>query len=76
MSDDTSAPFLPISGYLESPPEREPPLCGDARADVAIVGGGFTGLSTALALKRAASTPSCSNASSAASARAAATRDT
>lgn len=51
--DDLSAPFLPISGYLESPPERQPPLVGDARADVAIVGGGLTGLSTALALQRA-----------------------
>jgi len=53
MTADASAPFLPISGYLESPPERQPPLVGDARADVAIVGGGFTGLSTALALRRA-----------------------
>jgi len=53
MTNDLSAPFLPISGYLESPPDREPALVGDARADVAIVGGGFTGLSTALALKRA-----------------------
>ncbi|HVN87044.1 MAG TPA: FAD-dependent oxidoreductase [Candidatus Binatia bacterium] len=53
MSEDLSAPFLPISGYLESPPGSEPPLVGEARADVAIVGGGLTGLSTALALKRA-----------------------
>ena len=53
MIDDLAGPFLPISGYLESPPDREPPLDGDARADVAIVGGGLTGLSTALALKRA-----------------------
>jgi glycine/D-amino acid oxidase-like deaminating enzyme len=53
MTVDPSAPFLPISSYLESPPDREPPLAGDARADVAIVGGGLTGLSTALALKRA-----------------------
>jgi glycine/D-amino acid oxidase-like deaminating enzyme len=52
MNDDLAAPFLPISGYLESLPEREPPLAGDARADVAIVGGGLTGLSTALALRR------------------------
>jgi glycine/D-amino acid oxidase-like deaminating enzyme len=53
MIDDSSAPFLPISGYLEAPPGREPPLVGDARADVAIVGGGLSGLSTALALRRA-----------------------
>jgi hypothetical protein len=39
MDEDRSAPFLPISAYLESPPDREPPLAGDARADVAIVGG-------------------------------------
>jgi glycine/D-amino acid oxidase-like deaminating enzyme len=51
--DDRSAPFVPISAYLESPPDREPPLIGDSRADVAIVGGGLTGLSTALALRRA-----------------------
>jgi glycine/D-amino acid oxidase-like deaminating enzyme len=50
--EDLRAPFLPISGYLESPTDRMPPLAGDARADVAIVGGGLTGLSTALALKR------------------------
>jgi len=53
MSGDLSAPFLPISSYLEATPERQPPLAGDARADVAIVGGGLTGLSTALALRRA-----------------------
>jgi len=53
VDTDLAAPFLPISAYVEAPPPREPPLAGDARADVAIVGGGFTGLSTALALKRA-----------------------
>src|SRR5574338_1102029 len=53
MNADRSAPFLPVSVYLPAPPDREPPLAGDARADVAIVGGGLTGLSTALALKRA-----------------------
>jgi glycine/D-amino acid oxidase-like deaminating enzyme len=53
MDGDRSAPFLPVSAYLESPPERLPALAGDARADVAIVGGGLTGLSTALALRRA-----------------------
>jgi glycine/D-amino acid oxidase-like deaminating enzyme len=52
MNEDRPAPFLPISAYLESPPDHEPPLAGDARADVAIVGGGLTGLSTALALQR------------------------
>ena len=53
MPDDLAAPFLPISTYLESPPAPEPALAGEAHADVAIVGGGLTGLSTALALERA-----------------------
>lgn len=53
MNEDRPAPFLPISAYLESPPDRVQLLAGDASADVAIVGGGLTGLSTALALKRA-----------------------
>ncbi len=52
MNHDLSAPFLPISTYLELPPPRLPALAGDVRADVAIVGGGLTGLSTALALTR------------------------
>jgi len=34
-------------------PQRRPPLDGDTTADVAIVGGGFTGLWTAYYLKRA-----------------------
>jgi hypothetical protein len=51
MNEHRSVPFLPISAYLESPPEHEPPLAGDDRADVAVVGGGLTGLSTALALQ-------------------------
>ncbi len=37
----------------ESPPEACPPLAGVATADVAIVGGGFTGLWTALHLRLA-----------------------
>jgi glycine/D-amino acid oxidase-like deaminating enzyme len=50
------APRLP-SWWLEQAlaaegsPEPEPPLRGEARADVAIVGGGYTGLWTALELK-------------------------
>jgi glycine/D-amino acid oxidase-like deaminating enzyme len=55
LADDLAAPFLPLSGYLDprAAPDRQPPLVGDARTDVAIVGGGLTGLSTALALRRA-----------------------
>lgn len=51
--DDSATPFLEISPYLRTPDNLQPPLRGDARVDVAIVGGGFTGLSTALALKKA-----------------------
>lgn len=46
-------PFLPISPYLDRPADLRPPLEGEMRTDVAIVGGGLTGLSTALALRRA-----------------------
>jgi glycine/D-amino acid oxidase-like deaminating enzyme len=47
------APGLEPAWWLqEAPPDAElPPLEGDADADVAIVGGGYTGLWTALALK-------------------------
>jgi glycine/D-amino acid oxidase-like deaminating enzyme len=37
----------------ESPYEESPPLTGSAKVDVAVVGGGFCGLSTAYYLKRA-----------------------
>ena len=37
----------------EAPPDPEtPPLAGETTADVAIVGGGYTGLWTALELRR------------------------
>ncbi len=36
-----------------SPYEESPPLDGSTKVDVAIVGGGFCGLSTAYYLKRA-----------------------
>jgi gamma-glutamylputrescine oxidase len=47
------ATFLSISPYLEHPADLQPRLAGDTSADVAIVGGGLTGLSTVLALRRA-----------------------
>ena len=50
---DQQTPFLPLSPYIDVPGDLQAPLGGDIRADVAIVGGGFTGLSAALALKRA-----------------------
>ena len=52
MTDDRT-PFLPLSPYVDVPADLQAPLAGDIRADVAIVGGGYTGLSTALALKQA-----------------------
>lgn len=41
------------SFWTDVPPDLQPPLEGEARADVAIVGGGFTGLCTGLALREA-----------------------
>ena len=40
-----------VSFWMSSPPVPQPALAGDLDADVAVVGGGFTGLSTALALR-------------------------
>ena len=50
----TVAPGLAAPWWLQDAPldPEQPPLEGDARADVAIVGAGFTGLWTALELKR------------------------
>jgi glycine/D-amino acid oxidase-like deaminating enzyme len=52
MKTDTKTPFLDISPYVRAPADLQSPLEGDIRTDVAIVGGGFSGLSTALALKK------------------------
>jgi glycine/D-amino acid oxidase-like deaminating enzyme len=46
-------PQLALSPWIDPPADPRPPLAGDARADVAVVGAGFTGLSAALALRRA-----------------------
>ena len=43
-----------VKEALASDAETSPPLDGDARADVCIVGGGYTGLWTAIRLKTAA----------------------
>ncbi len=45
--------FLDISPWVVPPADLQPALSGDCSADVAIVGAGLTGLSTALALKAA-----------------------
>jgi glycine/D-amino acid oxidase-like deaminating enzyme len=53
-AEPSVAPGLAPPWWLqEAPPDpAEPPLDGDATADVALVGGGFTSLWTALELKR------------------------
>lgn len=53
ISNDQATRFLEISPYVERPGDLRPALDRDIKADVAIVGGGFTGLSTALALHKA-----------------------
>jgi gamma-glutamylputrescine oxidase len=49
--DDTGTRFLDISPYVSVPADLRPSLASNIHADVAIVGGGYTGLSTALALQ-------------------------
>jgi len=57
MTVANPAPPVPASSYwwssLGGDPPRRPPLEADREADVAVVGGGYTGLWTALELKRA-----------------------
>jgi gamma-glutamylputrescine oxidase len=40
-----------VSPWLSTPSDLQPALAGDASADVVVIGGGYTGLSTALALR-------------------------
>jgi glycine/D-amino acid oxidase-like deaminating enzyme len=51
----TALPDSPLSLWLDTygPYAPEPPLDGQADADVAVIGGGFTGLATACELRRA-----------------------
>jgi glycine/D-amino acid oxidase-like deaminating enzyme len=53
VRDDRDTRFIEPSPYVDIPVDVQPALDGDLNADVAIVGGGYTGLSTALALARA-----------------------
>ena len=53
MQTDRASEFLDVSPWVAPPPDLQPALSSDLSADVVIVGAGFTGLSTALALKRA-----------------------
>jgi glycine/D-amino acid oxidase-like deaminating enzyme len=45
------ADVLELSPWVADPTDPQPELVGDARADVAIIGGGYLGLATALALR-------------------------
>ena len=48
---ERSFPFKEISPWLEAPSDLQAPLGDDLRADVVVIGGGYTGLSTALSLR-------------------------
>lgn len=49
----TPPEFFEVSPWVTAPAQPCPALHGEIRADVAIIGGGFTGLSTALSLREA-----------------------
>jgi glycine/D-amino acid oxidase-like deaminating enzyme len=48
---ERSYPFKEISPWVETPGDLQPSLTDDLHADVVIIGGGYTGLSTALSLR-------------------------
>ena len=43
--------FEPLSPWVRVPADLQPALAGEQRADVAIIGGGYTGFCAALRLK-------------------------
>jgi glycine/D-amino acid oxidase-like deaminating enzyme len=50
-ADDATTPFLAISPYVVAPEDPAAALASSIAADIAIIGGGYTGLTTALALR-------------------------
>ena len=48
---DRTYPFEEISAWIETPEDLQKPLTEDLQADVVVIGGGYTGLSTAIHLR-------------------------
>jgi glycine/D-amino acid oxidase-like deaminating enzyme len=44
-------PYTDLSPWIAPPEDPQPPLAGSRRADVAVIGAGYTGLSAALSLR-------------------------
>jgi glycine/D-amino acid oxidase-like deaminating enzyme len=51
LSDEMTFPFEEISPWIREPDDPGAPLQGEQRADVVIIGAGYTGLSAALSLR-------------------------
>lgn len=65
---------LTSTGWVDEPTDFAPALDGEIRCDVAVIGGGYTGMAAALSWPSAAPTSPSSSPGSAAAARVRATR--